>query len=159
MTVSPPAPRPVRRPALAARPDGPHHLRCANVACGRRLPGVWVVPLEGHSGPVLVFDRAWWPAVGHREHLLRLRPRAQRRRDFVTGRVPFSDYAGGGSPRWRRPNWIAWREPRPLLCPHCGTPLEPPPNGICDGCLVGGEHDRDLHAALLTVLESEHLNE
>jgi hypothetical protein len=145
---------PRRPPRLAARPDGVR-LRCANVACGRHLPGVWLVPLDGHPAPVLVLDRAWsFIPRSRTPHIWRLSQRARRSRDFLHGRRPVSDYADAGAPSWRRPNVTVPGDPAPegIECPHCGVPQRLPASGACVDCRSGGGHDRDLHAAWVAML-------
>lgn len=140
----------LRRPRLVARRDGAHGVRCANLACGRRLPGVWLVPLDQHVTPVL--DRAWYPTAAG---VLRLRGRARHHRDFLNGRA-LSEYAEHGRPAWRRPNYVTFAPLPPLACPHCGAPQTLPPPA-CGECTVGGAHATALHAAVARVLESERL--
>jgi hypothetical protein len=141
-----------RPPRLSARADGVR-LRCANVACGRHRPGIWLVRLDDHPLPVMVFDRAWRLIRG-RPFWLCLRDRALRSKDFVAGRRPLSEYANGGQPRWRRPNFHAWWDPAPdaVVCPHCGAPQRLPPSGACQDCAIGGGHERALHDAWSGVL-------
>ena len=150
-----------RNPRLAARPDGVR-VRCGNMACGRNIPGLWLVPLADHELPVAVVDRAWeapsetMPRAFSVERNLvprlpttafRLDKRIAKDRDFVSGRRRVSRYTAHRGPLFRGCGW------GPFVCPHCGSPLSMPPTATCRDCMQGRAHERALYNAWSAVLD------
>lgn len=136
---------------LVARSDGPYRLRCGRVACGRRFPGIWVIPHDHDGEPVnvVVAEVVWryspvpggWraPVPGvlrdRLASLYRLASYARKDVDYLNGRRDWFRRPPRGPQDLEHrlvPDGLGQQR---LVCPHCGAPqrvaVPKPAAGVC----------------------------